>query len=130
MESIRVVTPHKLSRLVKSDKALIIDSRTFCEFNTSHILNSINVWSSKIRKKRLQQDSISVHDYLQQACQVCELHEGLHIIVMYEPNAATASSSPIPSISFIHVLLKNCDVPFPCVYLLASSFVQLYLILI
>ncbi|XP_069960213.1 uncharacterized protein [Cherax quadricarinatus] len=121
MESIRVVTPHKLSRLVKSDKALIIDSRTFCEFNTSHILNSINVWSSKIRKKRLQQDSISVHDYLQQACQVCELHEGLHIIV-YDQNAATLSS--IPQDSFLHVLLNKLGRAFPCVYLLAGGFLE------
>ncbi|KAG7173267.1 Dual specificity protein phosphatase 16-like [Homarus americanus] len=121
MEAIKVVTPHKLSLLVRSDKALIIDSRTFCEFNTSHILNSINVWSSKIRKKRLQQDSISVHDYLQQACQVGELHEGLDIIV-YDQNAISLTS--IPQDSFLHVLLNKLGRAFPCVYLLAGGFLE------
>ncbi|XP_071531687.1 uncharacterized protein [Panulirus ornatus] len=121
METIKVVTPHKLSMLVRSDKALIIDSRTFCEFNTSHILNSINVWSSKIRKKRLQQDSISVHDYLQQACQVSDLHDELDIIV-YDQNANTLSS--IPQDSFLHVLLNKLGRAFPCVYLLAGGFLE------
>ncbi|XP_045599102.2 uncharacterized protein [Procambarus clarkii] len=121
MESIRVVKPHKLSLLVRSDKALIIDSRTFCEYNTSHILNSINVWSSKIRKKRLQQDSISVHDYLQQACQVAELHQQLDIIV-YDQNAASVSA--IPQDSFLHVLLNKLGRAFPCVYLLAGGFLE------
>lgn len=40
-------------------QVLIIDSRTFCEYNTSHVLGSVNVWASKIRKKRLQQNSVS-----------------------------------------------------------------------
>ncbi|XP_063613395.1 uncharacterized protein LOC134786669 isoform X2 [Penaeus indicus] len=123
MESVKVVTPHKLSVMVRSraDKALIIDSRTFCEFNTSHILNSINVWSSKIRKKRLQQDSISVHDYLQQACHVSGLHDGLDIIV-YDQNAPSLSA--VPQDSFLHVLLNKLGRAFPSVYLLAGGFLE------
>ncbi|XP_066982371.1 uncharacterized protein [Macrobrachium rosenbergii] len=123
MDTIKTITPHKLASLIKSksDKALIIDSRTFCEFNTSHVLNSINVWSSKIRKKRLQQDSISVHDYLQQACQVSDLHDALDIIV-YDQNAPSLSA--IPQDSFLHVLLNKLGRAFPSVYLLTGGFLE------
>ncbi|KAK4324951.1 hypothetical protein Pmani_004440 [Petrolisthes manimaculis] len=121
MEKIKVLTPSKLSMLVRSDKALIIDSRTFCEYNTSHIINSINVWSSKIRKKRLQQDSISVHDYLGQACQLPDLTSELDIIV-YDQNAPSLSA--IPQDSFLHVLLNKLGRAFPRVYLLAGGFLE------
>lgn len=123
MDTVKTISPHKLATLIKSksDKALIIDSRTFCEFNTSHILNSINVWSSKIRKKRLQQDSISVHDYLQQACQVSDLEEPLDIIV-YDQNAPTLSA--IPHDSFLHVLLNKLGRAFPSVFLLTGGFLE------
>ncbi|KAK8377959.1 hypothetical protein O3P69_018696 [Scylla paramamosain] len=107
--------------LVRSEKALIIDTRTFCEYNTSHILNSVNVWSSKIRKKRLQQDSISVHDYLAQACHVSEVPGGVDIIV-YDHSAPSLSA--VPQDSFLHVLLNKLGKAFPAVFLLAGGFLE------
>lgn len=123
MESIKIATPHKLAMVVRSrtDKALIIDSRTFCEYNTSHILNSVNVWSSKIRKKRLQQNSVTVHDYLQQACQLSVPQEGLDIIV-YDHNAPNPLA--VPHDSFLFVLLKKLGNAFSSVYLLSGGFLE------
>ncbi|CAL4062979.1 unnamed protein product [Meganyctiphanes norvegica] len=123
METIKVASSHKLAMLVRnrSDKALIIDSRTFCEYNTSHILNSVNVWSSKIRKKRLQQDSISVHDYLHQACQLSMTHVDMDIIV-YDQNAPNPHAVPLDS--FLNVLLNKLGHAFSSVYLLSGGFLE------
>ncbi|XP_076041334.1 uncharacterized protein LOC143025488 isoform X4 [Oratosquilla oratoria] len=123
METIKVATPSRLANVVRgrSDKALIIDSRTFCEYNTSHIHDSVNVWSSKIRKKRLQQDSISVHEYLQQACQMAVPTEGQDIIV-YDQSAPSLSA--VPPDSFLHVLLTKLGRAFQSVYLLNGGFLE------
>lgn len=45
-------------------QTLVIDSRTFSEYNASHVLNSINVCCSKLVKRRLQQDKVSVAELL------------------------------------------------------------------
>ena len=37
---------------------MIIDSRSFLEFNTSHIAESVNVSSSKLIRRRLQQNKV------------------------------------------------------------------------
>jgi len=39
-------------------QCVIIDSRSFLEFNTSHIAESINVSSSKLIRRRLQQNKV------------------------------------------------------------------------
>ena len=41
-----------------SEKTLLIDSRSFLEYNTSHVVNSVNVGCSKIVKRRLEQNKV------------------------------------------------------------------------
>lgn len=43
-----------------SQNVLIIDSRSFLEYNTCHIIDAINVCCSKIVKRRLQQDKVNI----------------------------------------------------------------------
>lgn len=44
---------------------LVIDSRTFSEYNASHVQGAINVCCSKLVKRRLQQDKVSITELLQ-----------------------------------------------------------------
>ena len=42
-----------------SFQLLIIDSRSFLEYNTLHVAGAVNVCCSKLVKRRLQQDKVS-----------------------------------------------------------------------
>uniref|UniRef100_A0A8C8LV48 Dual specificity phosphatase 16 n=1 Tax=Oncorhynchus tshawytscha TaxID=74940 RepID=A0A8C8LV48_ONCTS len=44
---------------------LLIDSRPFVEYNSSHILEAVNVNCSKLMKRRLQQDKVQINELLQ-----------------------------------------------------------------
>ncbi|KAK1788580.1 hypothetical protein P4O66_002658 [Electrophorus voltai] len=46
-------------------RLLVIDSRTFSEYNASHVHGAVNVCCSKLVKRRLQQDKVSVIELLQ-----------------------------------------------------------------
>lgn len=46
-------------------RLLVIDSRTFSEYNASHVQGATNVCCSKLVKRRLQQDKVSVTELLQ-----------------------------------------------------------------
>ncbi|CAL8376122.1 unnamed protein product [Arctogadus glacialis] len=48
-----------------SGRLLVIDSRTFSEYNASHVQGALNVCCSKLVKRRLQQDKVSVTELLQ-----------------------------------------------------------------
>ena len=65
---------------------MIIDSRSFLEFNTSHIAESINVSSSKLIRRRLQQNK---------ACQHfdCILSLIFRFRTCYNNNCSSSSSS-------------------------------------
>lgn len=51
-----------LASIIKNqiENVLIIDSRSFLEYNTCHVSYAVNVCCSKIVKRRLQQDKVSV----------------------------------------------------------------------
>ena len=46
-------------------RLLVIDSRTFSEYNAWHVQGAVNVCCSKLVKRRLQQDKVSVTELLQ-----------------------------------------------------------------
>lgn len=48
-----------------TEKVLLIDSRPFVEYNTSHILEAININCSKLMKRRLQQDKVLITELIQ-----------------------------------------------------------------
>lgn len=47
------------------DRVVLIDSRPFVDYNTSHILEAVNVNCSKLMKRRLQQDKVQIAELLQ-----------------------------------------------------------------
>lgn len=57
----------RLASLIQrgTGRLLVIDSRTFSEYNASHVQGAVNVCYSKLVKRRLQQDKVSVTELLQ-----------------------------------------------------------------
>lgn len=57
----------RLASLIQrgASRLLVIDSRTFSEYNASHVQGAVNVCCSKLVKRRLQQDKVSVTELLQ-----------------------------------------------------------------
>lgn len=51
------------------DQVVLVDSRPFTDYNTSHILEAINVNCSKLMKRRLQQDKVHITELLQHSAQ-------------------------------------------------------------
>lgn len=47
------------------DRVVLIDSRSFVDYNASHILEAVNVNCSKLMKRRLQQDKVQIAELLQ-----------------------------------------------------------------
>lgn len=56
----------RLASLIQrgTGRLLVIDSRTFSEYNASHVQGAVNVCYSKLVKRRLQQDKVSVTELL------------------------------------------------------------------
>lgn len=65
--SARLIGPEGLVALLEGglDRVLLIDSRPFVDYNTSHILEAVNVNCSKLMKRRLQQDKVQIAELLQ-----------------------------------------------------------------
>ncbi|KAL8169974.1 UNVERIFIED_CONTAM: Dual specificity protein phosphatase 8 [Gekko kuhli] len=65
----RVMDPKKLASLLRSgaESPLVIDSRSFVEYNSWHVLSSVNICCSKLVKRRLQQDKVSITELIQPA---------------------------------------------------------------
>ncbi|PKU34006.1 dual specificity protein phosphatase 16 [Limosa lapponica baueri] len=63
----QLIVTEKLVALLESgtEKLLLIDSRPFVEYNTSHILDAININCSKLMKRRLQQDKVLITELIQ-----------------------------------------------------------------
>ena len=49
------------------DRVVLVDCRPFVDYNTSHILEAVNVNCSKLMKRRLQQDKVQITELLQHA---------------------------------------------------------------
>lgn len=67
MNGTRVIVGETLVALLESgtEKLLLIDSRPFVEYNTSHILDAVNINCSKLMKRRLQQDKVLITELIQ-----------------------------------------------------------------
>lgn len=65
--TVRPIGPEALVALLEGalDRVVLIDSRPFVDYNTSHILEAVNVNCSKLMKRRLQQDKVQIAELLQ-----------------------------------------------------------------
>ncbi|XP_028968840.1 dual specificity protein phosphatase 16 [Galendromus occidentalis] len=108
---------HELFALLsKRDDVLLIDSRIFIDYNTSHITRSVNVANSKIMKRRLEQDRVSVRDLLVSNCDP----DSYCWAVVYDGN--TKSLQQVATDSFTAVLLDRLSFVFERVSFLNGGF--------
>lgn len=121
-KSVSIIDVHQLAAVVKNqiENVLIIDSRSFLEFNTCHVCNAINVCCSKIVKRRLQQDKVSVKDLLIHCCQF-EVN-GTCDVIVYDQGSLDEIS--LPSDSFLSVLLKKLLPVFGSINLVQGGFLE------
>ncbi|XP_076305895.1 uncharacterized protein LOC143222795 [Tachypleus tridentatus] len=119
---ITIVDVHQLAAVVRNqiDTVLIIDSRSFLEYNTYHVASAVNVCCSKLVKRRLQQDKISVKDLLIHTCQF-DIHETYDVVV-YDQGSYTVDINTTDT--FIAVLMKKLAQVFRSVNLVKGGFLE------
>ncbi|KAM3858901.1 dual specificity protein phosphatase 16 [Diretmus argenteus] len=104
------------------DRVLLIDSRPFVDYNTSHILEAVNVNCSKLMKRRLQQDKVQIPELLQHSAKKkLELQGGQEVVVYDQSSSDPAALS---SEAFLSVLLAKLERSFPSVHLLSGGFAE------
>ena len=82
------------------ERVLVIDSRSFLEYNDSHVQGSINIQSSKLIRKRLEQNKLNIIDLLKDAN--CD-----HVdkVVIYDQS--TSDISTIPTEHFMYLIARK-----------------------
>ncbi|KAG1664960.1 Dual specificity protein phosphatase 16 [Nymphon striatum] len=122
INSVNVIEVHYLAAVVKNclEGVLVVDSRSFLEYNTAHVINSVNVSCSKIIKRRLQQDKLTIKELLSHTCQ-CEADDSCDVIV-YDQSSSHTSNVPVDS--FLHVLLRKLVPVFRSVNLVRGGFIE------
>ncbi|KAI1903973.1 hypothetical protein AGOR_G00000910 [Albula goreensis] len=100
-------------------RTLVIDSRTFSEYNASHVLSSVNVCCSKLVKRRLQQDKVTVTELLQPNSKVKVDLGRKQEVVVYDQS--TKDASTLSKDSFVYILLGKLEGSFHRVSLLTGT---------
>ncbi|XP_074050666.1 dual specificity protein phosphatase 16 [Macrotis lagotis] len=121
MTGTQIVT-ERLVALLESgtEKVLLIDSRPFVEYNTSHILEAININCSKLMKRRLQQDKVFITELIQHSAKHKVDIDCNPKVVVYDQSSQDVAS--LASDSFLTVLLGKLEKSFTSVHLLAGGF--------
>uniref|UniRef100_A0A8C0VG09 Dual specificity phosphatase 16 n=1 Tax=Cyanistes caeruleus TaxID=156563 RepID=A0A8C0VG09_CYACU len=120
----QLIVTEKLVALLESgtQKLLLIDSRPFVEYNTSHILDAINVNCSKLMKRRLQQDKILITELIQHSAKHKIEIDCKQEVVVYDQSSKDVTS--LSSDCFLTVLLGKLEKNFSSVYLLSGGFAE------
>ena len=102
---------------------LIVDSRSMLEYNDNHIQNAINVCGSKLMKKRLQYNQISVLDLLDSVNCKWSVNDR---VVVYDQQ--TINFTSVTESHFFYVLVEKLLLHFNDVSILSGklSFFLLY----
>lgn len=105
-----------------TEKVLLIDSRPFVEYNTSHILEAININCSKLMKRRLQQDKVLITELIQHSAKHKVDIDCSQKVVVYDQSSQDVAS--LSSDCFLTVLLGKLEKSFSSVHLLAGGFAE------
>nr|AAK35055.1 map kinase phosphatase-M B2 isoform [Mus musculus] len=105
-----------------TEKVLLIDSRPFVEYNTSHILEAININCSKLMKRRLQQDRVLITELIQHSAKHKVDIDCNQKVVVYDQSSQDVGS--LSSDCFLTVLLGKLERSFNSVHLLADLMQQ------
>ncbi|XP_053128510.1 dual specificity protein phosphatase 8 isoform X2 [Hemicordylus capensis] len=118
----KVMDPKKLAYLLRSgaEGTLVIDSRSFVEYNSWHVLSSVNICCSKLVKRRLQQDKVSITELIQPASNMKVEAEEHQDVVVYDQS--TRDANGLAADSFLSILLGKLDSCFHNVSILTGGF--------
>ncbi|VTJ60420.1 Hypothetical predicted protein [Marmota monax] len=118
------IVTERLVALLESgtEKVLLIDSRPFVEYNTSHILEAININCSKLMKRRLQQDKVLITELIQHSAKHKVDIDCSQKVVVYDQSSENVAS--LSSDCFLTVLLGKLEKSFTSVHLLAGGFAE------
>ncbi|NXU14743.1 DUS16 phosphatase, partial [Pardalotus punctatus] len=120
----QLMVAEKLVALLESgaEKLLLIDSRPFVEYNTSHVLDAININCSKLMKRRLQQDKVLITELIQHSAKHKIEIDCKQEVVVYDQSSKDVTS--LSSDCFLTVLLGKLERNFSSVYLLSGGFAE------
>ncbi|KAJ7411664.1 Dual specificity protein phosphatase 16 [Pitangus sulphuratus] len=124
MVGAQLIAAEKLVALLESGtgKLLLIDSRPFVEYNTSHVLDAININCSKLMKRRLQQDKVLITELIQHSAKHKIGIDSKQEVVVYDQSSKDVTS--LSSDCFLTVLLGKLEKNFSSVYLLSGKMDQ------
>ncbi|CAG0880182.1 unnamed protein product [Cyprideis torosa] len=97
------------------EKIMVLDCRSFLEFNNGHIDNAVNVWCSKLLNRRLQQNKVSAREILSSTFHV-ELEPDI-VTIVYDQNSG--SEDALDREGFLHTLMEKLK-PYSPVLLLKA----------
>ncbi|XP_058160912.1 dual specificity protein phosphatase 8 [Dasypus novemcinctus] len=118
----KVMDAKKLASLLRGGPGgpLVIDSRSFVEYNSWHVLSSVNICCSKLLKRRLQQGKVTIAELIQPASRgQVEAREPQDVVVY---DQSTRDASVLAADSFLSVLLSQLDGCFASVAILTGGF--------
>ncbi|XP_037694353.1 dual specificity protein phosphatase 8 [Choloepus didactylus] len=118
----KVMDAKKLASLLRGGPGgpLVIDSRSFVEYNSWHVLSSVNICCSKLLKRRLQQGKVTIAELIQPAAHSqVEAREPQDVVVY---DQSTRDASMLAADSFLSVLLSKLDGCFDSVAILTGGF--------
>lgn len=118
----KVMDAKKLASLLRGGPGgpLVIDSRSFVEYNSWHVLSSVNICCSKLVKRRLQQGKVTIAELIQPAARSqVEATEPQHVVVY---DQSTRDASVLAADSFLSILLSKLDGCFDSVAILTGGF--------
>uniref|UniRef100_G3UCL1 Dual specificity protein phosphatase 8 n=1 Tax=Loxodonta africana TaxID=9785 RepID=G3UCL1_LOXAF len=119
----KVMDAKKLASLLRGGPGgpLVIDSRSFVEYNSWHVLSSVNICCSKLVKRRLQQGKVTIAELVQPASRspAVEAAEPQDVVVY---DQSTRDASVLAADSFLSLLLSKLDGCFDSVAILTGGF--------
>ncbi|XP_039696264.1 dual specificity protein phosphatase 8 [Pteropus medius] len=118
----KVMDAKRLASLLRGGPRgpLVIDSRSFVEYNRGHVLRSVNICCSKLVKRRLQQGRVTISELIPPAVHgQVEATEPQDVVVY---DQSTRDASVLAADSFLSVLLSKLDGCFDSVAILTGGF--------
>ncbi|XP_041353965.1 uncharacterized protein LOC121371839 [Gigantopelta aegis] len=119
-----IIEPDGLADIVHKGtcKLLLIDSRSFLEFNTSSIQQSVNVCCSKLVKRRLQQNKVHIRELLLQNCHM-DVDDDSDVIVY---DQCTEDPALFTEDNFVFVLLQKLSAAYKSVTFLKGGYLAFH----
>ncbi|XP_004695105.1 PREDICTED: dual specificity protein phosphatase 8 [Condylura cristata] len=118
----KVMDAKKLASLLRGGPGgpLVIDSRPWAEYDSWHVLRSVNICCSKLVRRRLQQATVTIAELVQPAARTQVEATEPQDVVVYDQS--TRDASVLAADSFLSILLSKLDGCFHSVAILTGGF--------